>query len=180
MSEQSGLWMIIFLSFDVPHMIYLLPHFITLYKSRNLKVIPACDRLYDSYERSEAKIFIDWAIIICPAIDQDYLWAINVIYERTESHERSYSWWLSPWCTPYSLSFCPMVSDDMGMEQFFVVTAHMAIMSAHKSNHEWSDEPKLGILVHTLYTIMQFTLYSRWFQRRTNRVLLSGACCDRL
>jgi hypothetical protein len=34
-----------------------------------------------------------------------------------------------------------MVSDDMGIEQFFVVIAHMAIMSAHKSNHERSEYP---------------------------------------
>ena len=31
--------------------------------SRNLKVISICDRSYNSYEQSEAKIFIIWAII---------------------------------------------------------------------------------------------------------------------
>jgi len=73
------LWAIILLSFDVPSIIYLLLYFMTIYKSRNFKVIPACDRSYNSYERSEVKIFIIWVIIKCLVIDQGGLWAIILL-----------------------------------------------------------------------------------------------------
>jgi len=82
---------------------YIVPYFISLYKSRNLKVISMCDQSYNSYEWSEAKIFIIWAIIKCPMIDQGGLWVINVIYERTEHFVRDHSFVF--WCTPYNLSF---------------------------------------------------------------------------
>jgi len=90
MSEQSLMGDHI-LSFHVPpYNLCFLLECITRYKSRNLKGILACDRWYRSYERSEVKIFIIWAIIKFPVIDQGGLWAINVIYERTESHGWSY------------------------------------------------------------------------------------------
>ena len=75
MIDQGGLWVIILLSFDVPSIIYL-----SLYiQEQNLKVIPAYDRSYNSYEQSEAKIFIIWAIIKCHMINQSILWVIVLL-----------------------------------------------------------------------------------------------------
>ncbi len=73
MIDQGGLWAIRAFcewSFFCLLMYPLWYIFYSIYKSRNLKVIPAYDRSYNSNEWSEAKIFIIWAIIKCPMIDQ--------------------------------------------------------------------------------------------------------------
>ena len=131
MSDQSILWLIILLSFDVPPIIYLLLY-IQEQKSQGY------DRSYNSYERSEAKIFFIWAIIKCPMIDQGGLWVIRAFCEWSFFCLLMYL---------YNLSFTLYTrAESQGYSciwpiiqlQWAIRSQNFHHLSNHKTSYDWS------------------------------------------
>ena len=127
MIDQGGLWVIILLSFDVPSIIYLLLYI----QEQNLKVILAYDRSYNSYERSEAKIFIIWVIIKCHMIDH------KMSYDWSEHFVSDCSFVF--WCTPYNLSFTLYTWAEI-LRLFLHMIDHTTPMSNQKPKFSSSEQ----------------------------------------
>ena len=149
MSEWSVLWVIIFFVF------WCTPYDLCFY--------PISRAGSEGYSLMWSIIWLLWAIIICPVIDQGGVWA------NRESHEWSYSLWLTPWCTPIVYLFALWYLMTWEGSSFFVVIAHIwllwALTKATMSDQNifwaitWATARYLGSTPYN--TIMQFTLYHR-------------------